>query len=132
MVAISLHHTCAALEERRPVAGVVADADVVRVALDVGLVDDVHPQLVTEVVEHAVVGVVACADGGDVVGAHRLQVLADVVDVDGLAAIGMMIVAVHAEDPDRLTVDQQLAIDDLDTAKTDAVCRCLDERAARG
>ena len=113
------------------VAGVVADADVVCVALDVGLVDDVHAQLVAQVVEHAVVGVVARANGGDVVGAHRLQVVADVVGVDRLAAIGMVIVAVDAEDPDRLTVDEQLAIDDLDAAQTDAMCRCLDEHTAR-
>ena len=127
MVAIALHHASATLDERRAVSGVVADADVVRVALDVGLVDDVHPQLVAQVVQHAVVGVVARADGGDVVRPHRLQVVADVVGVDRLATIGVVVVPVDTEDPDRLTVDEQLTIDDLDASKTDAMRRCLDE-----
>ena len=55
-------------------------------------------------------GVVAGTHGGDVVAAHRLQVLTDVVGVDGLAAIRVVIVAVDTEDPDRLAVDEQFAV----------------------
>ena len=116
MVAVALHHARTALQERGAVPGVVADRGVVRVALDVGLVDDVEAELVAKVVQHVVVGVVARANGGDVVRSHRLQVLADVVGVHRLATIGMVVVTVDAEDPDRLTVDEKLAIDDLDAA----------------
>ena len=127
MVAVALHHARGPFEERRPVPAVVADAHVVGVALDVGLVDDVHPQFVAKVVERAVVGVVAGPNRCDVVGAHRLQVGADVVGVDRLALVGMVIVAVDTEDPDRLTVDTQLSVNDLHVAQADALCRRFDQ-----
>ena len=131
MVPIPLHHPRSALDERRAVAGVVADARVVCVALDVGFIDHIHAQLVAQVVEHAVVRVVARADCGDVVGAHQLEVLADVVGAHCLAAIRMVVVAVHAEDPDRLAVDAELAIDHLDTTHAHVVRRRLDQRLVR-
>jgi hypothetical protein len=99
------------------------------VALDVGFVDHVHPELVAQVVEDGVIGVVARADGGDVVRPHGLQIGAHVVYGDGLAPVGVVVVAVDTEDPDRPAVDEQLPIDDLDPAQADSLCRGLGQAA---
>ena len=59
------------------------------VGLDVGLVDDVQPELVAEVVERLVVRVVGRAHGVDVVLLHQFEVAAGVVDGDRPPAIGV-------------------------------------------
>ena len=51
MVAVTLDHSSTSRQPCRPVARVIAQARVVGVALDVGFVDDVHPDLVTEIEE---------------------------------------------------------------------------------
>ena len=121
MVAVALHHSCPALDECAAVPRVVADAGVVGVALDVRLVDHVHAQFVAEVVEGSVVGVVRGANGGDVVGAHHLEIGADIGRGERLTAVGMMVVAVHTVDPDRLAVHQQLPADHFHPLDTDAL-----------
>ena len=121
VIAVALHHPGTSLEPGGPVGRVVAQTRVVGVTLDVGLVEDVEPELVAEVVERTVVGIVRRADGGDVVCAHLDQVGAHVVDADGLATVGVVVVAVDAEDPDRLTVDEQSAITNLDAPDTDVL-----------
>ncbi len=88
-------------------------------ALDVRLGDDVEAELVTEVEERRVVRVVRGSDGRDVVGPHLHEVGAHVVGADGLATVGMVVVAVDAEDPDRLPVDAQLPVADLDSREPD-------------
>ena len=119
VVAVAAHHARTTGHPGGQVALVVTQAGVVGVALEVGLVDDVHTQLVAQVVERRVVGVVRGAHRGDVVPPHLHQVGAHVVDRDRLAAIGMVIVAVHAEDPDRPAIHQQLAVAHLDVPEAD-------------
>ena len=114
---------------RRAVPIVVAQTGVVGVALDVGLVDHVHPDLVAQVEEARIVGIVRAAHRGDVVPAHRQQVGAHVVHRHGLAAGRMVVVAVDAEDPDRLPVDEELAITHLDGPEPDQLAVRLDDRS---
>ena len=61
----------------------------------------------------------AGADGVDVVLLHHEDVLDHALDRDGLAAIGIDLVAVHAFDQDALAVDEQVAVLDLDLAEAD-------------
>ncbi len=49
------------------------------------------------------------------------EVGAHVVDRDGLAPVGMVVVAIDPEDPDRLPVDEQLPVADLDPRDADLV-----------
>ena len=128
VVAVTLDHPRPSRQPRRPVPGVVAQAGVVGVALDVGFVDDVHADLVAEVEEARVVRIVRTTHGGDVVAPHGEQVVAHVVDGDCLAPYRMMVVTVHPEDPDRLAVDEQLPIADLDAAEPDQLLMDLDDR----
>ena len=88
-------------------------------ALEVGLVDHVHAQFVAQVVERRIVGIVRGAHRRDVVAAHLHQVGAHVVGRDRLTAGGVVIVAVDAEDPDRLAVHQQLPVAHLDMPEAD-------------
>ena len=118
VVAVALHHPCATLQPGGAVPRVLAQRRVVGVALDVGLVDHVHAELVAQVVERVVVRIVRRAHGSDVVRPHRQQVGTHVVHRHGLAAVRMVVVAVHPEHPDRLPVDQQLAIAHLHEAAT--------------
>ena len=50
---------------------------------------------------------------------HQQQVGAHVVDGDGLAPLGMVVVAIHAADHDALPVDEQAAVAHLDRAEAD-------------
>ena len=83
-------------------------------ALDVGLGYDVEAELVAQVEERGVVRIVRRPDGGDVVRSHRDQVGTYVGHGDRLATLGMMVVAVDAEDPDRTAVHEQLPVANLD------------------
>ncbi len=87
------------------------------------------PSLVAEIEQTRIVRIVRGADRGDVVAAHREQVVADVVDRDGLASLGMMVVTIHAEEPDRLAVDEELPLADLDRSETDELCVDLGDLA---
>ena len=98
---------------------------------DVGLIDDVHPQFVTQVVEGGIVGIVRGADGGDVVATHDHQVVAHVLDGDRLAAVRVVVMAVDAEDPDGPSVHQQLSVTDLDMAEANQLRRRIGDRAIR-
>ena len=69
-----------------------------------GLVDDVHAQLVAEVVEAGVVGVVAAADGVEVELLHQGDVLEVERGGDGLAVDVAVLVAVGALDEDGFAV----------------------------
>ena len=127
MVPVPLHHAGAAVHEGVPVGGVVADGVLVSVALDVGLVHDVEAQLVAERVERVVVRVVGRADRVDVVEAHKPQVVPHVLDGHGLAPVGVMVMAVHAEDPDRAAVHQQLPVAHLHPADSHPLRLDLDD-----
>ena len=115
MVPVSLHHPGAPVDPCRPVRRIVTEAPVVGVALDVGLVHHIEAELVAQVVEGVVIGIVRRADRADVVGPHQRQVGPDVVDGDRLAPVRVVVVAVHSEDPDRPAVDQQLPVAHLDS-----------------
>ena len=130
MVAVAGHHARATREPGRLVARVVAQAGVVGVALDVRFVDHVQAELVAQVEEPRVVRVVRRAHGGDVVTPHRQQIGAHVVDGDGTAAGGVVVVAVDAEDPHRLPVDEQLAVAHLHVAESDLHVATIDDDPA--
>ena len=66
MVLVALDHVANACDERGEVAGIAAELVVVRVRLDVRLVDDVEAEPVAEVEPVGVVGVVRAADGVEV------------------------------------------------------------------
>ncbi len=70
--------------------------------------------------------------GGDVVAAHREQVVAHVIDRDGFASGRVMVVAVDAEDPDRCAVHEELAVADLDATESDQLLVHLGDLRRRG
>ena len=82
----------------------------VAVALYVGLGQHVDAELVAEVVEVGVVGIVARADGIDIEALHHQQVLLRLLVGHGASALGAEVVAVHAVEDDALAVDQQGAV----------------------
>ena len=90
------------------------------VHLDVGLVDDVEAQLVAQLVEAGGVGVVAGADGVDVVLLHQRQVAQHLVEGDGKAVDGRGIVAVRAAELDLRAVELDDLVFDGDGAQADA------------
>ena len=130
VVPVTLHHAGAAVHEGVPVGVVVADGVLVGVALEVGLVHHVEAQLVAERVEGGVVGVVRRPNGVDVVEPHQPQVVQHVLDGHGFARVGVMVVAVHAEDADRETVHQQLPVAHLHPAQPDPLRLALDDTPA--
>ncbi len=114
MVLVALHHADRSVEERvrprrvrrqRPV-GVVLHP----VRFDVGLVDDVEPVLVGQLVPARIVGVVAGAHGVDVEPLHQLDVAQHVLLADDVAGARLVLVAVDALDGDRDAVHQQLPV----------------------
>ena len=109
----------------------MAEELVVGVALDVRLVDDVQAELVAQVEEPGVVRVVGAAHRVDVGPLHGHQVGAHVVDGDGLAPIGVVVVAVDALDRHGAPVDQQLAVPHLDPPEAGDLADHLDHLAVR-
>ena len=88
--------------------------------LDVGLVDDVEAQLVAQLIEAGGVGVVAGADGVDVVLLHQRQVAQHLVKGDGKAVDGRGVVAVRAAELDGRAVELDDLIFDGYGAQADA------------
>ena len=80
MVLVALHHARAAVDPRVHVLRVVAEAEDVRVGLDVRLVDDVEAELVAQVVEARVVGRVRGAHRVEAELLHQHEVVAHLVD----------------------------------------------------
>ncbi|CAB5068835.1 unannotated protein [freshwater metagenome] len=125
VVAVTLHHAGAPREPRAAVAGVVAQARVVRVALDVRLVHHVQADLVAEVEEAVVVRVMGAADSVDVVALHRHEVGTHVVHRDGFAALGVVVVAVDATDHHALCIHEQRTVTHLHRPEADGLCHHL-------
>ena len=80
---------------------------------DIRLIDHVHPELIAEVIEPMMIGIVRCPNRCDVVGPHRDQILSQILFRQRLSTIGVMVVPVDPEDPDRRTVHEQLSIPDF-------------------
>ena len=124
VVAVALHHADGAVEVRlEPVrpsgqrdAGLVSHA----VGLDVRFVHHIEPVLVREFVEPGQVRVVRGADGVDVQRLHQAQVFPHRGFVHHMAALRVVLVAVHAPDGERPPVEQQPGVPDLDPPEPDA------------
>ncbi len=129
VVLIPQHHSPDPVEDGQVVAPIVAEALLAAMGLDVGLVDHVEPEFVAQVVEDRIVGVVRRPDRVEVVRLHRHQVVPDVGRGDGLAPLGVMIVAVDPVQEHRGAVDQQLPIPDLDRSEPDRLLHHLGHRA---
>ena len=103
----------------REVARVVAERGLEGVRLDVRLVDDVEAQLVGQVEEGRVVGVVRGAHGVEAVALHGQQVAAHGLPGDDAPGVLVEVVAVDALDEDAPAVDEQVRALDLDAAEAD-------------
>ena len=130
VVLVALDHPGDALDPGRQVARVVAQRALERVALDVRLGDHVQPELVGQVREGRVVGVVRGAHGvepellhQDEVGAHRL-------DRDDPPGDLVEVVAVDPAQVDPPAVDEEVHAADLDAPEADPQLGGLDDVAA--
>ena len=101
------------------VARVVAQRALERVRLDVGLVDDVQPELVGQVEERRVVRVVRGPDRVEPELLHRDEVGAHRLGGDHAAGVLVEVVAVDAADEDAPAVDQEVHAADLDPPEAD-------------
>ncbi len=113
------------------VSGVVADLEVPAVGLDVSLVDRVQAQLVAQVEERGVVGVVRRPNGVEPPPLHRDDVGAHVLEAHDAASVRVEVVAVDAADQDRPAVHEQLAILDLHPAEPDTALDALHDGPVR-
>ena len=69
------------------------------------------------------------ADGVDVVLLEEADVLDHAGEGDGLAVVGVVLVAVHALDEDRDAVEEELAALDLDLAEAEGAALDFDDVA---
>ena len=91
------------------------------VALVVSFVDDHEAVLVAELVEHGSVGIVAGADGIEVVLLDHVQVPLHVLDADDGAGDGIGVVTVDTAELDGAAVEEHHVVFDVDLPETDAV-----------
>ena len=103
----ALVHAEFALQHGRVEAGVARHA-APAVALDVGLAADIESVLVAELVEAALLGIVARADGVDVVLLHQLEVAAHQLLGHDVAGVGGVLMDVDALDHHALSVDEEV------------------------
>ena len=116
VIAVEYRVALVALDDREVPLREEADAVLLvagLVGLDVRLGDYVDAVAVAEVVPAVVVGIVAGADGVDVVQLEEGDVLDHALHRDGAAVVGVALVAVDALDLDRLAVDVEGVADDL-------------------
>ena len=138
MVLVALDHVLHAVDPRPQVARVAAELVVVRVRLDVRLVDGVEAVAVAQVEPVRVVRVVRAAHRVHVELLHQPRVRLHQLARHRTAAQVVVVVPVDAADPDGLSVDEQAPVADLDRAEADpargrlAVLRLDDERVERG
>ena len=111
VVLVALGHPRDAVDPRAEVAGVVAQRALEGVRLDVGLVDDVQPELVGQLEEGRVVRVVRGPDRVEPELLHQHEVGAHLVPGDGPPGVLVEVVAVDAADEDARAVDEQVEPD---------------------
>ncbi|KAJ0162855.1 hypothetical protein CTA2_3920 [Colletotrichum tanaceti] len=97
------------------------DGVVEAVALEVGLVHDPEAELVGELKEARVRGVVRAPQRVDVVVLHDEQVAPGVLERHGAAEPGVVLVSVDAPDADRHAVDRDEAVLELHLAEADVL-----------
>jgi len=131
VVAVALDHAADSFEPGRAVRRVMAQRGVEGVALHVRFVHHVETEFVAQIAEAVIVRIVRGADRIDVVSLHREQIGTHSVDRDRLAAVGIVIVAIHTHHRDRRSVDRQQAVDDLDAPEAHDLTECLDHLTIR-
>ena len=90
-------------------------------AFKVRLVDDIEAELVAQLHEHWVVGIVGGSHSVDVVRLHRDQLGSDLVARQRFSSVGVMVMSIDAVEQLNSSVDLQAAVSALDASKADAV-----------
>ena len=109
VVAVAQHHARDARDPLREVARVVAERRLEGVRLDVRLVDDVEAQLIGQIEQRRVVGVVRGPHGVEAVALDGHQVGAHGLARDDATGVRVEVMTVDAADEDALAVDEQVA-----------------------
>ena len=119
MVLVAFDHVRDALDPLVAVARVAAQLVVVRVRLDIRLVDDVQAEPVAELEPVGVVRIVGRADGVDVELLHQAHIPLHQLTGHGAAPPVVVIVPVDAGDQHRLAVDEQVTVANLDVTEAE-------------
>ncbi|OAV64901.1 hypothetical protein Barb4_03772 [Bacteroidales bacterium Barb4] len=121
MIEIALHVALVAFQMGGGVERVLCQCvfAVHAVRFDVGFGYDVDAVFVAEVIPEIVVWIVAGADGVDVVLLHQGDVLNHPLARDGIAAVGVYLVAIGAFEEYGLPVDEYLPVLQLNLAEAD-------------
>lgn len=133
MVLVAQHHPAAALHVRLRIGRILrqrAFAVSHAVRLDVGLVHDIEPVTVAEVVPLRVVRVVACTHRVDIQLLHDAYILDHPLTAHGISLQGIHLVTVGALDQHGLPVHEQLPAANLHRAESDALRDGLGHPAA--
>ncbi len=89
---------------------------------DVRLIDHVQAVAVAQLIPACGVGIVRTAHGVKVILLHQQNVLQHILFGHHLAALVVVLMAVHPADQQRFAVEQQQAVADLYPAKADVPC----------
>ena len=127
VVVVAPHHPLDPFDDRRAEAGIVHQRALPCVRLDVRLVDQVEPELVAQLGEVLVVGVVRGAHGVEVVRLHEQQVGPRELGTRSATALRVVLVQVDAVDQHGHAVDQQLVVAHLDRAEPGVARGHLDD-----
>ena len=102
---------------------VVFHVDIVgSVALIVRLVDHIESKLITELIKLRGVGIMAGADGIDVMLLHHLEILLHLIQADHKSGDRIAVMAVYTAEFDFRSVDQHGSILHFDFPDSQAVC----------
>jgi len=94
---------------------------------DVGFVNDIDSVFVAELVPQRVVGIMGRADGIDVMLLHETKILLHRLSTDRMASHGVVFMAIHTFDQNRLSVKEKLPVLDFDLPKPDANAFSFDD-----
>ena len=133
MILVALNGAADAIQVRGGVVVAVGNAllllRAVAVRFDIGLIQHVEAILVAQLVPFGHIGIVAGADGVDVVLLHQRDVLNHPLARDHLAVIRIEFVPVHTLEHQLLAIEQHLIASDLRLPEADAPRNGLDHVA---
>ncbi len=121
MVEIALDITHVAFHVRTPPFGTYSQSLVAiahAMALKIGFGHHIDTHRITQVVPQIVVGIMTRADGIDIILLHDPQVLQHTLPAHHITAIRIKLMTVHTLHYDRLAIDTELPVLDLDFSET--------------
>jgi len=127
---IALHHTGHAIDPRRQIALIIAERILEGMGFNVGFTDHIKTQLVSDIEERWIIGVMRCTDCIEIELLHLNEIGAHIGRTHYTTSLAIEIVAIDSIENHALTVYQEISTFDCYITEADALRESLDNQSA--